>query len=98
MVGNLRPATLFAADKFEGYLQEANRQPSGSRPRKNIKPPAIQVDFDGLTILSSQGEVAFKRFCKENDIDAGRAQAIIGWRPSSSLTQPNRLHCRSILS
>jgi uncharacterized phage protein (TIGR02220 family) len=59
MSGNLRPATLFAADKFEGYLQEAKRNGSGEK---------IQT---AKSILKFDGEEICRKYCAENGIEFG---------------------------
>ena len=78
MVGNLRPVTLFAADKFEGYLQEARR--NGNKPKQNRKIQGIELMGLGLDVLTQFGNDKFIEFCDynnltQNDIDSIRHRA-----------------------
>jgi uncharacterized phage protein (TIGR02220 family) len=59
MGGNLRPTTLFAADKFEGYLQEAKRNGSGEKIRT------------AKSILEFDGEDVCRKYCHDNGIEFG---------------------------
>lgn len=59
MGGNLRPTTLFAADKFEGYLQEAKRNGSGEKIRT------------AKSILEFDGEEICRKYCHDNGIEFG---------------------------
>jgi len=72
MAGNLRPVTLFAADKFEGYLQEARRN---GKTKKKKKLSGIELMALGYDVLSKFGARKFHEFCSANglnrlDIDA----------------------------
>lgn len=60
MGGNLRPTTLFAADKFEGYLQEAKRNGGGGDLLQTAK-----------SILEFDGEAVCKEFCDKNGLNFG---------------------------
>ena len=78
MSGNLRPVTLFAADKFEGYLQEARR--NGNKPKPARKLQGIELMGLGLDVLTKFGEDKFTEFCDynnltQNDIDSIRHRA-----------------------
>ena len=74
MQGNLRPATLFAPDKFEGYLQEAKRK--NNRPRPTNKPTVYELLGFGYDVLTKFGEDKFKEFCAQNNIGANDIEAI----------------------
>ena len=59
MGGNLRPTTLFAADKFEGYLMESKRNGGGDK---------LQT---AKSILEFDGEAVCKKYCEDNGIEFG---------------------------
>jgi uncharacterized phage protein (TIGR02220 family) len=73
MVGNLRPATLFAPDKFEGYLQEARRN---GKPKVKKKLSGIELMALGYDILSNFGSDKFDEWCQLNSLTANEADAI----------------------
>ena len=66
MAGNLAPTTLFAADKFEKYLQEASR--SGGKKPKAPTLTGIQLLGMGFDVLKNFGQEKFNEFCKLNEL------------------------------
>ena len=76
MVGNLRPATLFASDKFEGYLQEARRNGSGPKAKAVNKLSDIELLALGCDVLSKFGEDKFKEFCSMNNLPPNDVESI----------------------
>jgi uncharacterized phage protein (TIGR02220 family) len=59
MSGSLRPGTLFASDKFEGYLQEAKRNGNGSGA-------SLQT---AQLILKHDGSDACQKYCLEHGLN-----------------------------
>jgi len=77
MAGNLRPATLFAADKFEGYLQEAKRNKTATaRPTETRMLQGIELLGFGLDVLTKFDEDKFQEFCAKNKVSANDIEAI----------------------
>lgn len=75
MAGNLAPTTLFASDKFEKYLQEANRNGSGKKP-KTTKLTGTQLLNLGFDILDKFGCDKFNEFCLQNELSKADINVI----------------------
>ena len=75
MAGNLRPATLFAPDKFEGYLQEARRNGGGKQKTKKTL-SGIELMALGYDVLTKFGGGRFDEFCEVNKLSTNDINAI----------------------